>query len=120
MTERLDFNRLAAVAASLQDLAKNTSASIGIDGDIVVEKPDGSGLDFIPMDEGEAARRVVEVVIDHPYVQEMLTERDRLWEALKWLVANVEAVPVPPDQHLSTIEAAIDASGWTEDTSDIM
>jgi len=111
----LDFNQIAAVAATLQELRKDMQAPIGIDGDIVIERPDGSGIDFIEMEEGEASRRVVEAVLGHRYVQEVLDERDLLWEALKWLVANVEAVPLPPAEHQPTIESAIDASGWDED-----
>jgi hypothetical protein len=115
MTEALDFNRIAAIAATLQDLSKDRSAPIVIEGDVVVERPDGSGIDFLDMDEGEACRRVVEKVIEHPYFQEMLAERDQLWEALKWLTLNVEAVPLPPNEHQAVIESAIDACGWDED-----
>jgi len=115
MPEALDFNRIAAIAVSLQELAKDRSAPVHIEGDVIVERPDGSNIDFIDMDEGEAARRVVEAVIAHAYVQEMLVERDQLWEALKWLVYNVDAVPIPPNEHVAVIESAIDASGWDED-----
>jgi hypothetical protein len=115
MTEALDFNRIAAIAASLQELNKDRSAPIAIEGDVIVERPDGSGIDFLDMDEGEAARRVVEKVIEHPYFQEMMAERDQLWEALKWLAANVEAIPIPPNEHIAVIDSAIDASGWDED-----
>jgi len=116
MTGRLDFNRIAAIAVSLQDLAKSREAPIHIEGDIIVERPDGSGIDFLDMDEGEAARRVVETVLDHHHVQELFAEADRMWEALKWLMLNVEAVPIPPNEHIEIIEAAIDASGWTDDS----
>lgn len=119
MTGRLDFNRIAAIAVSLQDLAKNRETPIYIDGDIIVERPDGSGIDFIDMDGGEAARRVVETVLNHHHVQELFAETDRMWEALKWLVLNVDAVPTPPNEHIEIIEAAIDASGWTGDSEAI-
>jgi len=115
MSDALDFNKIAAIAATLQDLKKDPSAPIAIEGDVIVERVDGSNIDFLDMDEGEACRRVVEKVIEHPYFQEMLAERDRLWEALKWLMLNVEAVPIPPDEHMNVINSAIDASGWDED-----
>lgn len=120
MTGRLDFNRIASIAVALQELAKDRSAPVHIEGDIIVERPDGSGIDFIDMDEGEAARRIVETVIGHPHVQELFAEADRMWEALKWLMLNVEAVPVPPNEHAATIEAAIDASGWSDDNESFL
>lgn len=109
----MDFNQIASVAASLQDLAKSREAPVFIEGDVIVEV-DGKPV-FLDMDDGEAARKVVEAVLAHPYVQEMLNERDLLWEALKWLVANVSAVPLPPNEHVAVIESAITASGWDED-----
>lgn len=114
MTDRLDFNHIASIAVALQALAKDRDAPVHIEGDIIVERPDESGIDFIDMDEGEAARRIVEAVINHPHVQELFTEADRMWEALKWLVLNVDTVPSPPDEHVAIVEAAIDASGWSE------
>lgn len=52
----------------------------------------------------------------HPHVQELFDDADRMWEALKWLMLNVKAVPIPPNEHVEIVEAAIDASGWTDDS----
>jgi hypothetical protein len=109
---KFDFNHIASIAIAVQDLSKNRYNPIYVEGDIIVESTDGGEMGFMQMDGAEAARCVVETVLGHPHVQEAFAEADRLWEALKWLVANVNRVPNPPDEHFEIIDAAICASGF--------
>lgn len=113
MNRQLDFNQLAAVAASLQELSKDREAPVHLEGDIIIDHGDGT-IDFLDMDPGESARRVVEKVLQHPYVQDLLNQADQMWEALKWITMNAEAIPIPPPELELIIDCAIDASEWNE------
>lgn len=88
MDYRLDFNRIAAIAVDVEKLALDRSAPVATEGDIIVERPDGSGIDFLDMDKGEAARRVVEAVLSSRHVDELFAERDLLWDALRWMLSR--------------------------------
>lgn len=91
----LNFNQRAAIAATLEDLAKDLDFPVHIEGDMWGGPESGYG----DMPEGEAARIIVDTVLDHPYVKEALAERDAYWEALKWTMVDAGINPEAPPQH---------------------
>lgn len=101
--EQLGFNQRAGIAASLETLRKDRDCPVYIEGDL------WTGRDYSDMDDGEAARIVVDAVLDHPVLRGILEERDALWRALKWVVGET-SIPGPiPDEILPTVHAALDA-----------
>jgi len=103
----LDFNQICSIAAWLEELGKDPETPVYVEGDIAKATPEG--IEWLDMDKGEAARMAVIKVMEHPYLQGVLTERDLLWEALKWLLQVADHVPTPPDGLTPTIDSVLDA-----------
>ena len=83
----IDFNHRAAIAASLQDLSNDLDCPVHIDGDM------HDGHEYGDMDPGEAARIVVDTILDHPFVQAEFQESERFWKALKWITTHQGEAP---------------------------
>jgi len=99
----LDPSLRSAIVADLQRLEGDLDIPVYIEGDIF------NGVNFVDMEAGEAARIVVDVVLGHPHVASALTENEKLWSALKWLVAQTDIRLNPPDELRPAINAAIDS-----------
>lgn len=103
----LEFNQRAAIAASLEELAKDRDIPVYIEGDIYM-----GGFEYDNMDKGEAARIAVDTVLDHPYVKTAMKEREDFWRALKWLVTVARYEEDVPDEIASTLWGAMDAAAF--------
>lgn len=100
----LEFNQRAAIAADIQALKNDRDTPIEVEGSVWM------GTSYDDMDEGEAARIVVDTVLDHPFVQAAFGEREAYWEALKAMII-LHGVPKGMPRHLvSTIFVAADAA----------
>lgn len=103
----LEFNQRAAIAAAVQELTKDSDIPVYVEGDV------WNGKDYEDMDAGEAARVVVDVVLDHPFVKAVLEEREAYWDALKWLVSSIESLPEDrPEAIVGTLFAAMAAAAF--------
>lgn len=105
----LAFNQRAAIAASVQELTEDLDIPVYVEGDVW----NGQGAE--DMDPGEAARIVVDVVLDHPYVKASISEAEEYWETLKWIIRTstpdlgaLEHPSLPP-YILRTVIAATNA-----------
>lgn len=100
----ISFNERAAIAAEVENLKKDPDIPVWVDGEVL-----GTD-DYEAMDSGEAARIVVDAVIDHPYLAKRLDEADLYWKALKWLAAHRSDNELPPPDLWAVMESVYAAA----------
>jgi len=108
-----DLNRVGAIAMAVEALSENEDHFVTVDGFVAVGNEQDGEVDFLDMDPGEAARCVVETVLDHPHVKEILDESEGLWRTIEWLLLQVysqgQTTETPPSDIKKTLSAAADA-----------
>lgn len=93
-----------ALVVSVLDLGKDMDCPVYVDGDLV------NGMDIADMDPIDAARIVIDTILDHPIVKEVFDDRERLWEALRWSTTVHGPDEVPPRETSDAISFALMAA----------
>jgi hypothetical protein len=107
----LDHYVRDAIARDLLGLRNDLGRPITIDVDVWVETEKDAGYTGVP--QIDAARIVVDEVINHQLVRLKLGESDELWDALKWALKNAKGFNGDaPDEVVAVFEAVHAALGF--------